>query len=72
MSKNYGPKIHKSEEINTKNHFLVEFVWNTLSSNGKDMYEVEMHDNGFTCNCPAFKKCKHIAEVEKALCYDPS
>jgi uncharacterized Zn finger protein len=37
-------------------------VWNAEGSKGT--YNIEMLDKGFTCDCPAFKKCKHIKAVE--------
>ena len=33
-----------------------------------DEYSVEMTDKGFTCDCPAYVKCKHIKGVEGKLC----
>ena len=63
MSK-YGPKIFAADGINTKKNFLVDTVWAVLASNGKSSYNIEMKENGFTCSCPAFRKCKHIREVE--------
>lgn len=57
-------KIWKSNIINTYKHWAVGTVWHVQSSNGKDVYDIEMRDNGFTCDCPAFLKCKHIKEVE--------
>jgi len=64
MSK-FGPKVYASDTINTKGNFLVGTVWNVLASNGKSSYNIEMKENGFTCSCPAFRKCKHIREVEE-------
>lgn len=62
MSK--GSKVWKSETIKTRKHWAVGTVWNVTSSNGKDVYDIEMLDSGFTCDCPAFRKCKHIKQVE--------
>lgn len=70
MVKYYGPRLNKSEVVNTKGHFLVGFIWEMLSSKGNDTYEIEMHTKGFSCDCPAFKRCKHITKVEEGLCYD--
>ena len=30
-------------------------------------YKVTMYDSGFDCTCIAFRKCKHIKEVEKRI-----
>ncbi len=56
-----------SEVINTENHAFVGIVWPITGSKG-DEYNVEMTDKGFTCDCPAYRKCKHIKEVEEKLC----
>jgi len=29
-----------------------------------------MYDSGFDCSCIAFRKCKHIKEVEKRIVGD--
>ena len=62
MSK-YGPRIYPSDIIDTKKHWAVGTVWNAEGSKGT--YNIEMLDKGFTCDCPAFKKCKHIKAVEE-------
>ena len=62
MSK-YSPRIYASDIINTKNHWAVGVVWNREGSKG--VYSIEMQDKGFTCDRPAFKKCKHIKSVEE-------
>jgi hypothetical protein len=61
MSK-YGPRIYPSDIVSTKSHWAVGTVWNAEGSKGT--YNIEMLDKGFTCDCPAFKKCKHIKAVE--------
>lgn len=63
MSK-YGPRIFASDEINTKGHWAVGVIWTAIGSKG-DSYTIEFMDNGFTCNCPAFTKCKHIKQIEQ-------
>ena len=40
--------------------------WPIVGSRG-DSYSVEMTDYGFSCDCPARVKCKHIKGVEKRL-----
>lgn len=64
MAKSWGPKIYESEFINTKGHWAVGMVWTAIGSRG-DEYQIEMKDKGFTCSCPAFRKCKHIKAVEE-------
>jgi hypothetical protein len=60
----YGPRVYPSDIINTKKHWAVGTVWTALGSKGNE-YNIEMQDKGFTCDCPAFKKCKHIKNVEE-------
>ena len=57
-------RSHASEIINTKGHHLTGVRWSVAGSKG-NVYEVEMTDYGFACDCIAFAKCKHIKEVEK-------
>ena len=45
---------------------MVGIRWPVTGSRG-DTYYVEMVDYGFTCNCIAYRKCKHIKEVEKKI-----
>ena len=61
----YGPRVYPSDLIDTKGHWAVGTVWNTEGSKGT--YNIEMHSKGFTCDCPAFRKCKHIKAVEEAF-----
>lgn len=65
MSK-YGPRVYASEIINTKKHWAVGTIWQAEGSQGT--YNIEMTDKGFTCDCPSFKKCKHIKAVEQGFC----
>lgn len=64
MSK-YGSRVYASDIINTKGNFLVGTIWNAVASRGDSSYNIEMKENGFTCSCPAFRKCKHIRNVEE-------
>jgi len=57
-------RSHSSDIVNTKNHWAVGIQWPMVGSRG-DKYTVEMTDYGFSCDCIAFVKCKHIKEVEK-------
>jgi len=58
---------HASEIVNTKGHPFVGVRWPVTGSKG-DAYTVEMTDYGFDCNCPAYRKCKHIKGVEERFC----
>ena len=58
---------HTSEVINTENHPFVGVKWPITGSKG-DEYTVTMYDKGFDCNCIAYRKCKHIKEVEDGIC----
>ena len=55
---------HKAENIETYGHHLVGVRWPVQGSKG-NTYEVEMTNYGFDCSCIAYRKCKHIKEVEK-------
>ena len=57
---------HMADQINTKGHWAVGIVWSVTGSKN-NMYSVEMADRGFYCDCPAFKKCKHIKGVEEGF-----
>ena len=57
-------RSHASKIINTRGHHLTGIRWPVAGSKG-NVYEVEMTDYGFSCDCIAFAKCKHIKEVEK-------
>lgn len=59
----YGPRVFGSDLINTRGHWAVGTIWSTQGSQGE--YLIEMKENGFTCSCPAFRKCKHIHAVEQ-------
>ena len=58
-----------SEVINTDNHPFVGVKWPVIGSKG-DEYTVTMYNKGFDCNCPAWRKCKHIKAVEEVICND--
>ena len=60
---------HPSEVINTENHPFVGVKWPVTGSKGNE-YTVTMYNNGFDCNCIAFRKCKHIKAVEERICND--
>ena len=60
---------HKSEVINTHKHSFTGVVWPVIGSKG-DEYRVTMYDSGFDCSCIAFRKCKHIKEVENRIIGD--
>lgn len=64
----YTPRVWPSTEVNTKRHHAVGMVWRIMSSKKDKSYSVTMVDSGFTCDCPAFKRCKHIDEVEAKFC----
>ena len=57
---------HESEIINTYKHPFVGIKWPVTGSQG-NTYTVTMRDSGFDCDCIAFRKCKHIKEVEKRI-----
>jgi len=62
-------KVWPSEVIKTKGHYLVGMKWPIVSTRTGETYDIEMHEKGFDCTCPAFKgKCKHIKFVENKLC----
>jgi hypothetical protein len=55
---------HASDTIDTQGHPFVGVQWPVTGSKG-DVYTVEMTNYGFDCNCPAYRKCKHIKGVEE-------
>ena len=63
-------KVWKSDVIKTNKHWAVGTVWNVLASNKKSHYNIEMNDKGFTCDCPAFRKCKHIKAIEEGFAFN--
>ncbi len=63
MKAKYRTPIFASETINTKGHWAQNIIWNRIGSKG-DTYSIEMKDNGWTCDCPARVKCKHIKEID--------
>jgi|TARA_R110001606_G_scaffold143482_1_gene282776 hypothetical protein len=58
---------HGSDSINTKHHWAVGTIW-SVDGSKNNVYSVEMADRGFNCDCPAFKKCKHIKSIEEGFC----
>tara|TARA_R110000868_G_scaffold173105_1_gene409142 strand:- start:120 stop:317 length:198 start_codon:yes stop_codon:yes gene_type:complete len=56
-----------SDTIKTNGHWAVGTIWDIVGSKN-NIYNIEMVDKGFTCSCPAFKKCKHITQVEEGFC----
>ena len=53
-----------SDTIDTQGPPFVGVQWPVTGSKG-DVYTVEMTNYGFDCNCPAYRKCKHIKGVEE-------
>ena len=45
---------------------MVGIQWAVDGSKG-NKYTIEMRDDGFVCDCPAFRKCKHIDAVEQRI-----
>ena len=60
--------FHRSDKINTNGHWAIGTKWKVVGSKN-NVYTVEMADRGFTCDCPAFKKCKHIVSIEEGFDY---
>jgi len=63
-------RAHSSDIVNTRGHWAVGTRWPVVGSKG-DVYEVEMTDSGFSCDCIAFAKCKHIKSVEARFDEEP-
>ena len=59
-------RVFASSLINTKRHWMVGIQWAVDGSKG-NKYTIEMMDDGFACDCPAFRKCKHIDAVEQRI-----
>jgi len=72
MSK-YKQKYLKPSAFDPKGHWMVGTVWPMEGSKGKS-YGVELHDQGFECECTGFSYhgyCKHskavLKQVERAM-----
>ena len=59
-------EMTNNDQINFKNHRFVGVEWPVTGSKG-DQYTVVMHDKGFSCDCPAYVKCKHIKAIEAGI-----
>lgn len=57
---------HSSDSIVTKGHWAVGTIW-AVDGSKNNVYNIEMTDRGFNCNCPAFRKCKHIKSIEEGF-----
>lgn len=60
---------HAADQMVTRGHWATGTVW-SVDGSKNNVYTVEMSDRGFYCDCPAFKKCKHIKSVEEGFCYE--
>jgi|TARA_R110000796_G_scaffold54989_2_gene128368 hypothetical protein len=60
--RNYGPRTYASDLIKTKGHWAIDTEWKVNGTKGE--YTIKMLAKGFTCDCPAYKKCKHITQIE--------
>ncbi len=60
---------HAADQMVTRGHWAAGTVW-SVDGSKNNVYTVEMSDRGFYCDCPAFKKCKHIKSVEEGFCYE--
>ena len=55
-----------NSEAAPKADLCLSFLLVMILSKGNE-YTVTMRDSGFDCSCIAFRKCKHIKEVEKRI-----
>tara|TARA_S200000501_G_scaffold374205_1_gene423176 strand:+ start:992 stop:1225 length:234 start_codon:yes stop_codon:yes gene_type:complete len=65
----YRTRYFKPEGVNLEDHFLVGTVWPVTGSKG-NLYDVELHFKGFTCECIGFAhhgRCKHVKEISSRL-----
>jgi hypothetical protein len=55
--------LFQSKSINTNGHQFIGYVWKFRGC------QVEMHANGFSCNCKKrhFAKCNHVKSVELGI-----
>ena len=68
-SKKYKRKFLKPTLFDSKDHVWVGIVWPVTGSKG-DQYSVELHDEGFECDCPGFGwhgYCKHSRAIVKQV-----
>ena len=69
MSK-FKAKYLKPTVFSPKDHWMVGFIWPVDGSKEGTSYDVELHDQGFTCECSGFSfrgKCKHSQAVLKQV-----
>lgn len=69
MKSKFYRKPIKIQGFETKGHIFVGIIWPVKGSTGNS-YSVEMHDNGFSCDCTGFTmhgKCKHIHFVHSRI-----
>jgi|TARA_B110000858_G_C17470809_1_gene322676 hypothetical protein len=73
MARKFAKRYLKPTEFDPKGHWMVGFVWPVKGSKDND-YSVELHDNGFDCDCTGFAfhgRCKHskaiVAKVERQM-----
>jgi hypothetical protein len=62
----YQRRPVKFADISFRESPYVGFVWPLVSTRTREVYDVTMTENGFTCTCTGFAmhgKCKHITAV---------
>ena len=59
----------KPNLFSPKDHWMTGIVWPVKGSKD-NVYDVELHPRGFTCDCPGFNfrgRCKHSLQVLKQV-----
>lgn len=69
MARKFPKHRLKPTAFDPKGHWMTGIVWPMPGSKG-NTYEVELHDDGFECECTGFQfrgKCKHSQQVLKQV-----
>ena len=67
--KKFKPNYLKPTMFNSKDYWMVGVIW-TVKSSKDDVYNVELHDEGFNCDCLGFTyrgSCKHSQSILKQV-----
>jgi hypothetical protein len=73
MKKSKFERYLRPTVFSPKGHWMVGTIW-PMQGSKDNVYNVELHDKGFNCDCPGFTfrgSCKHsqavLKKVERAM-----
>ena len=73
MTRDYGPRFYRPDEIEFKNHWAAGFDY-VVPGSKDNIYTVKFTEKGITCDCIGMSmrgKCKHTAAVADRFCNEP-